>query len=257
MAKTRTKSWIASEILTAADLNAEFNALLSSPMNLISPATAALDMDGYELILDADGDSSITIDTDDVLHMRLQAIDAFIFDGDVASSQNGLTFTTSAASDNVSMAVHGVGTNVGLSVTPKGTGEITLGKLLSGSWTPQTSFDGGTTGLTQSTETGTWIRIGNLVFVKILVVVSAKGSDTGFIRVSLPTTVGASDPSGILNVLYTSWASTATAVHARAEAGLTYARFYRGGTAGDSTLCTSSDVDSAFSYRITGWYESA
>ena len=128
MAKTRYKvgGWVASEVLTAADLNGEFDALLSSPMNLISPATAALDMNGVELILDVDGDSSLTADTDDVLHLKLQAIDQFIFDGDVVSPVGGLTFRSAAEATNVGIIVQGTGTDVGLTVTRLGDGTLDL-----------------------------------------------------------------------------------------------------------------------------------
>ena len=55
MALSRVKTWIAGEVLTAADLNAEFNNILTNPVSLISPLTAALDFDGYTLTLDAAG----------------------------------------------------------------------------------------------------------------------------------------------------------------------------------------------------------
>ena len=74
MALTRVKTWI-SEILTAADLNAEFNNILNNATSLISPATAAWDMDGKELILDADADTSITADTDDQIDFKLSGTD--------------------------------------------------------------------------------------------------------------------------------------------------------------------------------------
>lgn len=53
MSLSRTKTWIAGEVLTASDLNAEFNNILSNPMSLISPLTAGVDFDGYTLTLDA------------------------------------------------------------------------------------------------------------------------------------------------------------------------------------------------------------
>lgn len=42
MALARIKTWIAGDVLTAADLNAEFNNLLNNPISLISPTTAAI-----------------------------------------------------------------------------------------------------------------------------------------------------------------------------------------------------------------------
>lgn len=42
MALSRVKSWIANEVLTAADLNAEFNNILNNALSLISPLTGNL-----------------------------------------------------------------------------------------------------------------------------------------------------------------------------------------------------------------------
>ena len=78
MAKTRIKNWTA-EILTHTDLNAEFDNLINTPMDLISPAPAALDMDGQELIMDGDGDSSLTMSIDDQLDVKLGGSDIYIF----------------------------------------------------------------------------------------------------------------------------------------------------------------------------------
>jgi hypothetical protein len=77
VALARVKSWSAGEVLTASDLNAEFNSILNNATSLISPLTAALDMNGLELILDADADSSVTADTDDQFDFRLGGSDIF------------------------------------------------------------------------------------------------------------------------------------------------------------------------------------
>ena len=76
MALARIKTWI-SEILTAADLNAEFNNILNNAISLISPLTGALDCDGKEVILDADADTSITADTDDQIDFKLNGVDYY------------------------------------------------------------------------------------------------------------------------------------------------------------------------------------
>lgn len=52
MALSRIKNWI-NEILTADDLNAEFNNILNNPVSLVSPVTAAFDFDGQTITLDA------------------------------------------------------------------------------------------------------------------------------------------------------------------------------------------------------------
>ena len=53
MSLSRVKTWIAGETLSASDLNSEFNNILNNPVSLISPLTAALDIDGQTLTLDA------------------------------------------------------------------------------------------------------------------------------------------------------------------------------------------------------------
>lgn len=83
------KTWVAGEVLTAADLNASFLQIINNARSLISPLTASLDMDGFELVMDADADSSITADTDDQIDVRVGGVDGYAF------TRQGLAFTTS------------------------------------------------------------------------------------------------------------------------------------------------------------------
>ena len=77
MSLSPSKTWIAGETLTAAELNSEFANILNNPISLISPLVAALDADGKEIILDSDGDTSITADTDDQIDIRIAGSDDF------------------------------------------------------------------------------------------------------------------------------------------------------------------------------------
>ncbi len=77
MAISRTTTWTAGQVLTVSALNAEFNGIIDNARDLISPLTASLDMNGFEFILDADADSSITADTDDQIDFRVGAEDVF------------------------------------------------------------------------------------------------------------------------------------------------------------------------------------
>lgn len=54
MALSRVKVW-GNEILTAADLNAEFNNIINNASSLVSPLSGSLDWDGYAHTLDAAG----------------------------------------------------------------------------------------------------------------------------------------------------------------------------------------------------------
>ena len=50
MALAAVKTFVAAEVLYASDLNASITNVLNNPMSLISPWTANLDADGYDLV---------------------------------------------------------------------------------------------------------------------------------------------------------------------------------------------------------------
>jgi hypothetical protein len=79
MAISRVKTWVAEEVLDASDLNAEFDNIITAGLDLVFPATVALDLDGKELILDSDADTSITADTDDIIDIRIGGVDGIAF----------------------------------------------------------------------------------------------------------------------------------------------------------------------------------
>lgn len=74
MAVSRLKVWIVEKLL-ASDLNAEIDNILTNGEDLAWPATKAKDLDGQELILDSDADTSITADTDDQIDFRVGGTD--------------------------------------------------------------------------------------------------------------------------------------------------------------------------------------
>lgn len=99
MAISRAKTWIAGEVLTASDLNGEFNNIINNALALISPLTDALDCNGQEIILDADADTSIQCVTDDQINLKMGAVKAL---GIAIAS--GMTFA--AATDTAGQAVY-------------------------------------------------------------------------------------------------------------------------------------------------------
>jgi len=123
MSISRVKTWAAAEVLNASDLNAEFNNILNNPVDLFSPAGKAVDMNGFEFILDADADSSITADTDDRMDYRLGGTDIFRMNT-VASAVNGIDFFGSATGNNVYLLPQGSDTNINLELRGKGSGEV-------------------------------------------------------------------------------------------------------------------------------------
>jgi hypothetical protein len=120
MAITPFKTWVSGEVLTASDLNASFSHITSNADALISPLSGALDMNGYELILDADADTSITADTDDLIDFKLAGQDLFKMNGTTASVVNGLTLFATATGSRPYIVAHGSDSSIGLEFRPKG-----------------------------------------------------------------------------------------------------------------------------------------
>lgn len=88
----------------------------------------------------------------------------------------------------------------------------TLDDYEEGTWTPALTFGGGATGLTYSSRTGVYRKIGNLVFAALNIALSAKGSSTGFAIISgLPFTVQGVAPSVVFSN-YSGMASLTTFV---------------------------------------------
>ena len=122
MAVTVFKTFSAGEILTASDLNSSFTQITTNGEDLGWPATKAKDLDGNELILDADAD------TDDRIDFKLQGVDLFKFDGSVASAVDGITFgaVATGSPSTVTLTAQGSSTNINLNLVPKGSGAVQL-----------------------------------------------------------------------------------------------------------------------------------
>lgn len=126
MALSRIKTWIA-EVLTYSDLNAEFDNIINNGAgSLGSPRTAAFDMNGLGLILDADGDTYVQAGTDDIVDFYGQSTLMFRFDMSVSTPVNALTFLASAAASDVKIVARGSDTNISIDLVPKGSGSVKI-----------------------------------------------------------------------------------------------------------------------------------
>jgi hypothetical protein len=114
MATSRVKTWVSGDNLTAADLNAEFNNLLS----------AAIDLNGAQLTFDQDGDTYLKTSTDDRLDFYFQSTDLIRIDGSVNAPVNGMDITLKATTVDPTLTARGADTNIGINVIGKGTGML-------------------------------------------------------------------------------------------------------------------------------------
>jgi hypothetical protein len=267
--KTKLKTWSDQEILTHTDLNDEFDRLYTSPMTLISPADATLNMDGNKIDLDDDEDSSIRETADDIIALELGGFDAIIFDGTTASTVGGLSLTTAAEAGDVAILAQGTGTDLGISITSKGAGNVTLvtgtgefivtGDIESGTYTPELLFGGANVDMTYTTQTGSYRRIGNMVFIQVQIVLSAKGSSSGAATIDLPITAAATIPAGVFSVgIMTNVTGLTGSATAWAKESSTNCWLYvwRSDTGiGNSQTLAQTNFSDTSEINISGWYE--
>jgi hypothetical protein len=90
------------------------------------------------------------------------------------------------------------GKGIDFSATPStGTSEL-FADYEEGTWTPELRFTGATTGITYTTQTGRYTKIGRLVSAQCRILLSSKGSAAGSAEIyGLPFTVGFSGPANI------------------------------------------------------------
>lgn len=90
MAVSPFKTFSGGEILTASDLNSSFSQVFDNGEDLGWPSTKAKDFDGQELILDGDGDTSITAATDDQIDFKIGGTDRLVFTSTAAAFAAGV-----------------------------------------------------------------------------------------------------------------------------------------------------------------------
>lgn len=114
-------------MLTAADLNSSLTQITGNGEDLAWPATKAKDLDGQDLVLDTDGDSTLDAATDDIAVFTLRGQELFKMDGATdGTTVDGLTFQAAATGNDVLIKAQGSTTDIDIDIQPKGTGTILL-----------------------------------------------------------------------------------------------------------------------------------
>jgi len=126
MAILASKTWIAGEVLTASELNAEFLHIYNNGEDLGWPASKAKDFAGNVLQLSGDQNTTIDAATTDRIDFALSGTDLFRMDGTVSTPVNGLDFVASATGTAVQVQGFGTDTNIDINLVPKGSGHLLI-----------------------------------------------------------------------------------------------------------------------------------
>lgn len=76
--------------------------------------------------------------------------------------------------------------NTGFGINTSTISEYNFGRA--GTYTPSLTFGGGSTGITYTSQTGSYLKIGKLCIFQCIVNLSSKGSSTGIAQITLPFT---------------------------------------------------------------------
>jgi len=93
MALSPIKTWVAGEVLTAADLVAEFANIYNNGASLVQPWTGAFDLNGNLLVLDNDADTLLDTSVDDTIDVTIAGADDFRFTANNFNALSGSNIT--------------------------------------------------------------------------------------------------------------------------------------------------------------------
>jgi hypothetical protein len=198
------------------------------------------------------------------------------------SAVNEFTVANAATGNNPVISATGSDTNIGITLTPKGTGNVVLtsGNLAvangngidfsatpgtgtselfddyeEGTWTPSISSDGGSAGSVAFTSEGVYTKVGRLVTINGFIVFTDLGSWTGRVRVgNVPFTSSSSRSIGGLNVTFATIANALNISAAIATVSTTEVLFpwsSNNGGGGDNLRFTNLAANSGLLFSLT------
>jgi len=133
------------------------------------------------------------------------------------------------------------------------------GAFRSGSFTPTLHFSISDTGVTYTTQTGTYYRLGNVVFFNLVIQLNSGGSHNGNASIrGLPYTANAT-----FYIPFGAWTGMASAISGlimEISSGGTEGTLYKivsGSVSSFADVLSSSDISSGDFLSVSGWYTAA
>lgn len=131
----------------------------------------------------------------------------------------------------------------------------TLDAYVESVWTPGVTFGGAAVGVTYTSQSAAYTRIGNRIFFNVFILLSSKGSSTGAVLVTgLPVVSGwgAHQPCSLRVTNVTSGVGDTTLMAAVVNSATTIALFDISG--GSITALTEADLTNTSLIEISGQY---
>ncbi len=181
----------------------------------------------------------------------------------IGGASNNVSSLAAAAAGTV-LTGGGVTVNPAFSATPTVT-SLTLGSgsalstyIENTNWTPAIAFGGSSTGITYSTQSGSYTRIGNIVFITCSIVLTNKGAQTGNATLTgLP--IAANETFSIDNYIMIGFPAvlTCTGIPVLHIGNGTSVGTFTASSNGTLTVLTNSAFANTTTIQFQGWYTAA
>jgi hypothetical protein len=135
----------------------------------------------------------------------------------------------------------------------------TLDDYEEGTWTPTLTFSGGAGSLTYSIQNGNYVKVGSLVNVQAIIVVSNKGSASGDMGIVLPFTARSGTYYGAtaLTWNFITYSANSYIISAQVGNGSANMFFYNEPSGATKTSLAASQCGSNFEIIFTTSYQTA
>ena len=182
--------------------------------------------------------------------LRSQAGMAFAVGGTTLALQFSAAANVTVNTGNLVIGTAGKGIDFSAN------GGDVLSQYDEGTFTPAVAFNNLSTGVTYSTRTGAYTRIGRCVYFSIDIVLTSKGSATGNMTVTgLPLTSMATNAYG---VSFADWYDfnflTVSPIYGKINPSNTNISMFRQAMAGYVQAITDAEVQNNTQFRVSGFY---
>lgn len=178
------------------------------------------------------------------------------FQGLITTLFNGVQVLSRLVTATQALAPSASPTFLSILLNSGAAGETALQHYMEGTWTPVLLFGGANSGMTFGTQTGSFTRIGRMVFCSFQVVLTAKGASTGSATISgLPFAANATAFGGGAIPVYSNMATLTETPIVSVNGGASTISLLTFGAAAsaaiaDTAFTNTSNIQGYFRYNV-------